>query len=399
MAAHRHVDYLIIGAGVIGLAVARELKARFPNARITVIEKEGHVAEHGSGRNSGVLHAGFYYSADSLKAKFCRDGNVLMKEYVARRNLKIRHTRKLVVTTNAQEQATLHELKRRGDINGVEVQIVDERQMALIDPNAATHKEALYSPSTSTVDPVEICRSLAHELMDQGVEILLNHPYRERADTMTVKAGNILITADKIINCAGLYADKIARDFGFCRDYTIIPFKGLHIFYTGPTPPVSTLIYPVPNLKNPFLGVHFNLTVDGKVKLGPTAIPAFWRENYRGWQHFNPEELAAIAAWEIKLLATNAFNFRSMAFEEIRKYSRKHLIALARPMVKHLDEDGFTKWARPGIRAQLLHKKRLELVQDFIVEGDDKTVHVLNAVSPAFTSSMAFARHVVEKYV
>jgi len=399
MTPNRHVDYLIIGAGVIGLAVARELKSRFPTARITVIEKEGHVAEHGSGRNSGVLHAGFYYSADSLKAKFCRDGNVLMKEYVAKHNLKVLHTRKLVVATNEQEQATIHELKRRGDVNGVEVEIVNERQMALIDPNAATHKEALYSPSTSTVDPVEICRSLAHELMDQGVEILLHHPYRERVDAMTVKAGNILITADKIINCAGLYADKIARDFGFCRDYTIIPFKGLHIFYTGPTPPVSTLIYPVPNLKNPFLGVHFNLTVHGKVKLGPTAIPAFWRENYHGWQHFNPEELAAIAAWELKLLATNAFNFRAMAFEELRKYSRKHLIALARPMVKQLDEDGFTKWARPGIRAQLLHKKRLELVQDFIVEGDDKTVHVLNAVSPAFTSSMAFAKYVVEKYV
>jgi L-2-hydroxyglutarate oxidase len=395
----RHADYLVIGAGVIGLAVARELKQRFPAAKIIIIEKEDHVAEHSSGRNSGVLHAGFYYSADSLKARFCRDGNAMMKEYVAKHNLKIRNTRKLVVAKDEREWQTLHELKRRGDTNGVDVHIVDENQMERIDPNANTYKEALFSPSTATIDPVEICRTMAHELMDKGVEILLNHAYRERLEDTTVSAGNSLITAGKIINCAGLYADKIARDLGFCQDYTIIPFKGLHIFYTGPTPPVSTLIYPVPNLRNPFLGVHFNVTVQGKVKLGPTAIPAFWRENYQGLTHFKADELAAIAGWELKLLATNAFHFRSMAVEELRKYSRKRLLKLARPMVKHLDKDGFTEWARPGIRAQLLHKKRLELVQDFIVEGDAQSVHVLNAVSPAFTSSMAFAKHIVEKYV
>jgi (S)-2-hydroxyglutarate dehydrogenase len=399
MLAAKHTDCLIIGAGVIGLAVARELKHRQPDSRIVIIEKEDHVAEHGSGRNSGVLHAGFYYSADSLKAKFCREGNALMKQYIAKHNLKIRHTRKLVVAKNAEEQAMLYELKHRGDLNGVETHIIGERQMALIDPNAATHEEALFSPTTATVNPVEICRSLAHELTNAGVEILLSHPYQERVDEMTVRAGDTLITTDHIINCAGLYADHIAKDFGFCHDYTIIPFKGLHLLYAKPDLPVSALIYPVPNLKNPFLGVHFNVTVEGKLKLGPTAIPAFWRENYQGWSRFRPDELAAIAAWELKLFAADAFHFRSMAIGELRKYSRKHLIALARPMVKELDESGFTAWARPGIRAQLLHKKRLELVQDFIVEGDASSVHVLNAVSPAFTSSMAFAKYVVEKYI
>lgn len=399
MLAAKHTDYLIIGAGIIGLAVARELKKRFPAAKIVVIEKEGHIAEHGSGRNSGVLHAGFYYSADSLKAKFCAEGNARMKEYVARHNLKIRHTKKLVVAKNAEEQATIHELKKRGDANGVSVEVVDERQMAMIDPNAKTHGEALYSPNTSTVDPVQICQALAHELLAGGVEILLAHPYAERVEAMTVRAGRAQITAGKIINCAGLYADKVARDFGFCADYTIIPFKGINVYYTKPVPPVKTLIYPVPNLKNPFLGVHFNLTVDGKVKLGPTAIPAFWRENYQGLAHFKADELVAIAGWEMKLLATNAFGFRSLAVEEIRKYSREHLISLARPMVKELDESGFTKWARPGIRAQLLHKERLELVQDFLVESDANTVHVLNTVSPGFTSSLAFAEWVVEKHV
>lgn len=394
----KQTDYLIIGAGIIGLTAAHALKRRFPSARILIIEKENHVAEHGSGRNSGVLHAGFYYSADSLKAKFCRDGNALLKAYVQERGLKFSHCRKVVVATNEAERAGVHELKRRGDANGVDVSVVDEKDLARIEPEARTHKEALYSPATATIDPVEICERLAKELREDGVELWLSHPYRTRIGDNKILAGETEITAGKIINCAGLYADRIARDFGFCRDYTIIPFKGIHLLSTKPTN-MKALIYPVPNLKNPFLGVHFNVTVHGKLKLGPTAIPAFWRENYQGLDHFKLEELLAIAGWELKLLATNAFNFRSLAFEEIRKYSRRRLLDLARPMVQRLDEDAFTQWARPGIRAQLLNKKTLALVQDFIVEGDDASVHVLNAVSPAFTSSFSFTRWMVERYV
>lgn len=398
MATSRQVDYLIVGAGIIGLAMARELKNRFPAAHIIIIEKEDHVAEHGSGRNSGVLHAGFYYTADSLKARFCRDGNARLREYATAHGLKLVPCGKVVVATSEQERETVHELKRRGDKNGVEVSVVDEKELARIEPEARTYKEALYSPATATVDPVEICQCLAQELRGKGVDILLSHPYRKRIGGNKVLAGDIEITAGKIINCAGLYADRIARDFGFCRDYTIIPFKGIHLLSTKPTS-MKALIYPVPNLKNPFLGVHFNVTVHGKLKLGPTAIPSFWRENYRGFSHFRLDELIAIAGWELKLLATNAFNFRSLAFEELRKYSRKRLLDLARPMVQRLDESSFTEWARPGIRAQLLHKKSLQLVQDFVVEGDASSVHVLNAVSPAFTCSFAFAEWTVERYV
>lgn len=399
MISKKQADYLIIGAGVIGLAVARQLRIRFPNKTIIIIEKETQVAFHGSGRNSGVLHAGFYYSADSLKAKFCREGCAEWKNYVIEHGLKLNHCQKVVVAKNEEERRGIHELKRRGDANGVEVHIVDEAQLAEIDPNARTYREALHSPTTATIDPVEICLHLADGLRGQGVEILLAHPYRKRLGPLTILAGDVEITAGKIFNCAGLYADRIARDFGFCQDYTIIPFKGIHILASRPpVPSVRTLVYPVPNLKNPFLGVHFNVTVEGRIKIGPTAIPAFWRENYRGLSRFKLDELLAIAAWEITLLITNAFGFRHLAFEEIRKYSRKHLLHLVRPMVKELDEDAFTDWARPGIRAQLLHKKSLKLVQDFVVEGDEHTVHVLNAVSPAFTCSLPFGRHVVEKY-
>ncbi|MFO0388741.1 MAG: L-2-hydroxyglutarate oxidase [Alphaproteobacteria bacterium] len=394
----RHTDFLIIGGGIIGLALARELKSRFATKHITIIEKETHVAEHGSGRNSGVLHAGFYYSADSLKAQFCRDGNRFMKEYVTSRNLKMNPCGKVVVAKDEAEWQTVHELKKRGDANGVNVSIISQQQMDAIEPNAKTHKEALHSPDTATVDPIQICNTLAAELKDVGVDILLGHPYAGRVQGNTIRAGNISITAGKIFNCAGLYADRVAKDFGFCSDYTIIPFKGIHLI-SNATPIVRTLIYPVPNLKNPFLGVHFNLTVDGRVKIGPTAIPAFWRENYKGLSNFKLDELLAIGAWELKLLATNAFNFRSLAWEEIQKYNRNHLLNLVRPMVKQLDDAQFNTWLRPGIRAQLLNKKTLQLVQDFTVEGDAHSVHVLNAVSPGYTSSFAFAKWIVGKYV
>jgi (S)-2-hydroxyglutarate dehydrogenase len=395
----RQTDFLIIGGGIMGLAIARTLRQRHASASIVIIEKERDVGFHASGRNSGVLHAGFYYSADSLKARFCRDGNAAMKDYARRHNLRLNECGKVVVARNEEERQMLHELKRRGDVNGVMVNIIDEKQLAGIEPSARTHREALHSPATSVVDPLEICRALASELREKNVAILCGHPYRGHMDGNKIRAGGLIIEAGKIINCAGLYADRIARDFGFARHYTIIPFKGVYLKWQGGAPPVKTCIYGVPNLKNPFLGVHFGVRVDGTVRLGPTAIPAFWRENYQGLYGFRAAELAAIAAWELKLLATNAFGFRSLALAEMRKYNRSHLTGLASQMVKDIDMKKFSAWDRPGIRAQLLDTRSLKLVQDFTVEGDSSSVHVLNANSPAFTSSFPFAQWVVERYI
>lgn len=392
-------DFLIIGGGVIGLAIARSLKQRYPNGNVTIIEKENEVARHGSGRNSGVLHAGFYYTADSLKARFCRDGSRAMRSYCEEQGLSLNPCRKLVVASSPEEAEGLKELKRRGDANGVEVELIDEREAEAIEPNVRTWGHALYSPRTATVNPVEICHRMRAELEAQGVAILTGHPYVKRLEGNRIQAGGQAIDAGMIINCAGLYADVIAKDFGFGLDYTIIPFKGIYLKYKGAQAPLRTNLYPVPNLKNPFLGVHFTITVDGTVKIGPTAIPAFWRENYEGFHGINAREMADILRWQVSLFTTNAFGFRHLAWEEMRKYSRKHLAGLARKMVKTLDVDAFSEWSTPGIRAQLLRKDNLSLVQDFVVEGDAKTVHVLNAVSPAFTCSLPFADWVVEKWV
>lgn len=393
-------DYLIIGAGIIGLAIARELRNRFPGKSITIIEKEPDVAYHSSGRNSGVLHAGFYYSADSLKAKFTRDGNFEMKEFCRDKGLRLNECQKVVVAKDESELEPLYELDRRGKRNGVDVKIITEAEMKEIDPNAKTHRFALYSPNTATVDPTEVNKAIRDELLATGVKILFGQGYKRRVDGNTVETtSGTTLSAGQMINTAGLYADKIARDFGFSKDYTIIPFKGIYLKYTKKDKPIRTNIYPVPNLKNPFLGVHYTITVDGTIKIGPTSIPAFWRENYKGMDHFRMGELGNVLSWEARLFLSNAFGFRGLAFEEMKKYNKSYFVNLATSMVHHIDKSGFTEWSKPGIRAQLLNTRTLELVMDFVVEGDGTTIHVLNAVSPAFTCSFPFSRWVVDNYI
>lgn len=393
-------DYLVIGAGIIGLSIARDLVMRFPDAKIAILEKEPDVACHSSGRNSGVLHAGFYYTADSLKARFTRDGNRHMREYCYANNLKINETKKVVVAKDEGELLALSELEKRGIANGVEVKIIDEKELAEIDPNVKTFRHALWSPSTATVDPEEVNMAIKEELKLKGVHLFFNEGYAARLCDSTIKTtrGNTF-EAVRIINAAGLYADRVARDFGFSKRYTIIPFKGIYLKYTGALNPVRTNVYPVPNLKNPFLGVHFTVTVDGHVKIGPTSMPAFWRENYDGFSGFRPGEMTGILTKEAKLFLKNSFGFRSLAIDEIKKYSRRYFTSLAASMVHQLDARGFTDWGKPGIRAQLLDITTDELVMDFIIEGDSASTHVLNAVSPAFTCAFPFAKHVVDNYI
>lgn len=393
----KEYDFIIIGAGIIGLAVAKTIKEKQPQARILILDKEHDVAQHASGRNSGVLHAGFYYTADSLKAKFTVAGNLALREYCAKKNLPINQCGKLVVAQNETELEQLLELERRGRRNASTVRLIDEKEAESIEPNIRTYKKALYSPNTATVDPSQICQTLKKDLENLGVAFSFDTKYLGRK-------GNALLTtkgdfeAAKIINCAGLYADKVAHDFGFGKKYTMIPFKGLYLEYVKNKTDIRTNIYPVPNLKNPFLGVHFTKTVTGKIKIGPTATPAFWRENYSLMSNFNLGELFTITSHEAKLFLTNAFGFRGLAFEEMKKNNRRYFIELASRLVKHIDADGFGDFTKPGIRAQLLDKQKLFLVQDFVVEGDDQSIHVLNAVSPALTCSFPFAEYVVKNY-
>jgi L-2-hydroxyglutarate oxidase LhgO len=385
-------DVVVIGGGIMGLSIARELAARYPGVGLAVLEKEAEVAAHASGRNSGVLHAGFYYTADSLKARFTRTGNRALTDYCLENGLPINRCGKVVVASAEQEVEGILELKRRGDRNGVELALVDERELAEIEPNARTVEKALFSPTTSTVDPQRVCAHLAARFPG-NVQVLFGRRFVGRTGD-GVRTDRERIGCRYVVNAAGLYADRVAQEFGAGAGYTMIPFKGIYLRYRDDGL-LQRHVYPVPNLRNPFLGVHFTKTVDGHVKIGPTAIPAFWRENYDYRHRFDAREFAEIAALESFLFLTDRFHFRRLAFEEMRKYRRGFFIREARKLVNRMDPGGFGEYTRPGIRAQLLDLKTHELVMDFRVEHAERSTHVLNAVSPAFTCAFSFAAHLV----
>ncbi len=391
-------DNIIIGAGVIGMAIARALLKVRPGASVLILDKENDIGGHSSGRNSGVLHAGFYYTADTLKARFTVQGARALKEYCLEKGIRFNACGKLVVAMDENELELLHELERRGKRNGSNVRLIDAAEARQYEPGVFTHKMALYSPDTASLDPLTVLEALKEDLLASGVEFVFSAKFiGHKGRVVQTTAGTF--EGKKVINCAGLYADQVAHDYGFGKKYTMIPFKGIYLKYAKNKTDVRMNIYPVPNLKNPFLGVHFTKTIDGTIKIGPTAIPAFWRENY-AWSHgFHPGELCQIACAEAKLFMTNAFGFRDLAFDEMRKYDRKHFIGLAVKMIPGIDPQGFGDFTRPGIRAQLLDRSRSALVQDFVVEADRSSVHVLNAVSPAFTCAFPFADFVCQEFI
>ena len=389
-------DFLVVGGGIIGVTIALELRRRFPDATILLIEKERACGLHASGRNSGVLHAGFYYTADSLKARFTRDGNRELTAYCRERGLPLNACGKLVVARNAGELAGLEELLRRARKNGVTLESISAEEARKIEPRVKTHERALFSPTTSSVDPGAVMASLVRDLGQACVEVKTGVAYLGRRErTVHTSAGPV--AAGYLINAAGLYADRVARDFGFSSQYRILPFKGIYLYGDDGTEQLRTNVYPVPDLANPFLGVHFTVTVDGHVKIGPSAMPAFWREQYQGLANFRPAESVDIVRREAGLFLRNDFGFRGLALRELRKYSRRHLVSLASELAYHVRPERYRRWGQPGIRAQLLNIRERKLEMDFRFEGDEKSFHVLNAVSPAFTGAFPFSRHAVDQ--
>lgn len=384
MLENKKYDFLIVGAGIIGLTIAYELIKRNSKLKIAIIEKEEDVAKHASGRNSGVLHAGFYYTENSLKAKLTKLGNKKMKEFCYDNDIKVNETEKIVVAQNKEELKIIDELFRRAKKNSVDVSIISSDEVKKIDPNIKTYKKALYSPSTASVNPIQVCFKLKENLIDQGVDFKFNYAF-----------DHIDFEYHYLINCAGLYADKIAKQFGLSKDYTILPFRGAYLKYNGPEKIINRNVYPVPNLKNPFLGVHFTITSDNHIKIGPTASPALWRENYSGLSRFSLKEFCSIIYYQGKLFLLNSFGFRGLAFDAIKNFFKKSIILSASKLVYDVNHN-FSNIS-PGIRAQLLNIKTNELVQDFVIQHEKKSTHILNAVSPAFTCSFAFATYTVDE--
>ena len=391
--------FLVIGGGVIGINIARFLKHRFRDCRVDLIEKESQIGVHASGRNSGVIHAGFYYSADTLKARFTRSGNKQLTEYCKEKSISVNRCGKLVVARDPSDLPFIDELMLRAQRNNVPLKKISVEEAREIEPRVKTCEWALYSPTTATISPSQLMATLKEDAQSEGVNFRFDCRYLSSSGVRSrkvVQTTSGTIQAGYVVNAAGLYADRIAQDFGFSESYRILPFRGLYLYSTEPVGSLRTHVYPVPNLGNPFLGVHFTITMDGQVKIGPTAVPAFWREQYEGLKNFKPSEFSEIIWRNLRLMFSAEFDFRKLAFEEFSKMTRRNLVARASALLTDVHESQYLKWGPSGIRAQLLNIKTGKLEMDFLIQGDDKSLHVLNAVSPGLTCSLPFSEYVVE---
>ena len=388
-------DVVVVGAGVIGISTAWAIKRSEPKARVLVVDKENASGKHASGRNSGVIHAGFYYSPDSLKAKFCLKGNQELSSLIARNKIPILKCGKVVVTRNASEEAQLEKLFARGIANGVEIKLLPKKALKEIEPFAATYENFLWSPNTSVSDPGLVIEAMQKEAKEVGVEFGFDSGFR--FSDLNAKINGENVSFGHLVNCAGSYALDVAKDYEFGHQYLTLPFMGRYLKTGEKNLKLSALIYPVPHPVNPFLGVHLTRTIDGNVKIGPTAIPLFGKEQYSLFKGIKFAEIIESARGLIALIRGQAHDVSEILVNEMPKISARKLIGDVSSIAPGIGGVKGWKPAPAGIRAQLVNTLNGELVQDFILEGDDHSTHVLNAVSPGWTSAIPFGEYIAER--
>jgi L-2-hydroxyglutarate oxidase LhgO len=391
-------DVLVVGGGIVGLTLARELVLA-GYGDVVVLEKEPELGRHASGRNSGVLHAGIYYSEGSLRARSCLAGNRLMRAYCREKGLPLLETGKVIVARGEEELPVLEELRRRATANGARVEMVDEAQLADIEPLARSAAgRALFSRDTAVVDPMAVLQALAADLAATGrCRLVTDCRFLRLQGTGVAETSQGRVAFRRLVNAAGAHCDTVARAFGLAQHYRLIPFKGIYRqLRAGRDYPVRGSIYPVPDVRHPFLGIHFTRGAHGELTLGPTAIPALGRENYGLLRGVDRGGLGILLA-DAALFFRNP-KFRQLALTEPRKYLPGAFDRDAARLVKRFDPADFERSPKVGIRAQLVDWRTKELVMDFLVEAKDASVHVLNPISPAFTASMEIARTVVREH-
>lgn len=388
-------DFLIAGAGVIGVAIARELRRRH-GAKVVVLEKEPVAGFHASGRNSGVLHAGVYYKAGTLKAKLCVEGNRRLRAYCHEKAIPLNDYGKVIVARREAELPALRELYTRSEANCVRVSLLDQAALREVEPCAKTVQQALYVKDTAVVNPQRVMAAMVADAEREGVQFRLGTAWLGREGEAAVRTTQGDFAYGHFVNCGGLFADRIAHAYGVGLHYKILPFRGQ--FYR--LRPESKLqvrgnIYPVPDLRNPFLGVHFTRRPEGEVTIGPSALPLLGREQYRGLSGATLGDGLTMLTYLIRLFGRNRDHFRSIAWTEMVKLTRTGFFREAEDLGIGFEKSDLLPGKEPGIRAQLIDTRTADLLSDFVIEPGSRSTHVLNAVSPAFTSSLPFAEHVV----
>jgi L-2-hydroxyglutarate oxidase LhgO len=391
-------DVVIIGGGIIGLATAKSLKKLDPKLAVAVFEKEPNLGAFASGKNSGVIHSGFYYTPDSLKAKFCKTGNEDLKQLISKHDIPILNCGKVVVTRSGSEIPQLEKLFLRGLENGIQLELREEKDLVKVEPFAKTKSFFLWSPNTSVSDPNLVLQALAKECRDLGIEILLNSKISIDKAEMLSNHG-VKIFSKWIINCSGARSLNMAHRFQVGAKYSQMPFLGTYLYADLKSLPLQTLVYPVPHPVNPFLGVHFTLSTSGRIKIGPTAIPIINPE-HNGFSRMHViNDLNNFARSSIALTKSKNHNLSSLTFNDVAKINKNVLIRNASLLVPKVRDVKNWKRYPSATRAQLVDLENGKLEQDFVVEHSINSTHVLNAVSPGWTSAMPFGDYIAHQVI
>jgi L-2-hydroxyglutarate oxidase LhgO len=386
-------DIAVIGGGIVGLATARALRERAPHARVVILEKEERLATHQTGHNSGVIHSGIYYRPGSYKAKLCVEGKNLMLAFCESHGIRVERCGKVIVATTPAELPRLQMIYERGLANGVPAELIEPARLKELEPHAAAIR-AINSPSTAIVDYGEVATAMARDLQAAGVTIETRAQVtaiRDGGDGVMVETPRLTVHARQLVNCAGLYSDRVARMAGVSTDVQIIPFRGEYYMLRPERQQlVRGLIYPVPDPEFPFLGVHLTRTVHGEVEAGPNAVFAFAREGYR-FGRLHPGELAATLRYRGFWAMVRRY-WRMGSFEMYRSLSKPAFVRALQRLVPDLRPDDVTRGGA-GVRAQAVSPDG-SLVDDFRIVAQKNAIHVLNAPSPAATASLAIGRHI-----
>ena len=387
---------IICGGGIIGVTIAREAALSKKFSEIRVLEKDNKLGSHSSTRNSGVIHAGFYYSPESKKAKYCSFGNKLMREYCLKNKINIKPCGKVVVTKNEEQEKTLYELYDRGKKNGCDLEIFTKDKLLEYEPLGQTYKNFLWSPNTWSVSPTDLFNSLINECKSLNIKFSIGEGVISAGSNFVNTSKRNKLHFDYLINACGGFALDIAKLFGINTNYKLLPFKGLYLKSSKKLNQFKRHIYPVPNIDQPFLGIHTTITSDDHLKLGPTAIPVFSPENYSLFEGLNFNSSLNTLLLQINLLSRNEFGFRDLAFREIRYLIKDNILKKANELTTENLKDIEFKWYSPGIRAQLYDQSKKTLENDFILINKKNTLHILNSISPAWSCSFVNAKEIIK---
>jgi (S)-2-hydroxyglutarate dehydrogenase len=388
-------DVAIVGGGIVGLATALEITARRPGARVLLFEKEDRVAWHQTGHNSGVIHSGIYYKPGSLKALNCRRGKAMLEAFCREHGLRFETCGKVVVATASEELPRLEAIAERARANGVASELIGPERLRELEPHAAGLR-ALHVPETGIVDYVEVCQTLARLVRARGGEIATGTAVRRlesRGSEVVIETSRGEAVARAAVNCAGLHSDRVLAAAGQARPARIVPFRGEYYeLVLEARALVRNLIYPVPDPSFPFLGVHFTRSIHGGVECGPNAVPALAREGYR-WRDVDLRDLADILGypgfWRLA-----ARHWRMGSGEVWRSLSKRAFTRALQRLVPEI-RPSHLRPAEAGVRAQALSPDGA-LLDDFLIHVAGRVVHVLNAPSPAATSSLSIGWTVAE---